>query len=63
MTNQMNKEYYFKHLEAVITDIISIGNSEQDLNEETINNMWRISLDLELVKTIKLVTIENSFLK
>ncbi|MEC0208720.1 hypothetical protein ABEX47_08375 [Paenibacillus ehimensis] len=63
MTNQMNKEYYFKNLEAIITDIIFFGNSEQDLNEETINNMWRISLDLELVKTIKVGDYREFFLK
>ncbi|SMF78867.1 hypothetical protein SAMN05661091_1623 [Paenibacillus uliginis N3/975] len=45
-----SKEYYFKDLEEIITDPILIGSSEDELNEEIDNNMWRISFDAELKK-------------
>ncbi|WP_088833101.1 hypothetical protein [Paenibacillus tyrfis] len=59
----MNKEFYFKNLEEIVSDIIVIGNSEQDLTEETTNNMWRISLDLKLAKTIEVDDYREFFLK
>ncbi|UNK17026.1 hypothetical protein MNQ98_21420 [Paenibacillus sp. N3/727] len=47
-----SKEFYFKDLEEIITDPILIGSSEDDLNEEIDNNMWRISFDAELKKVL-----------
>ncbi|GIO97188.1 hypothetical protein J14TS5_22740 [Paenibacillus lautus] len=48
----MNKEQYFEDLQDIINDLIYIGSSEADLQEEIETNMWRISISPELINQI-----------
>lgn len=48
----MNKEQYFEDLQDIINDLIYIGSSEADLQEEIETNMWRISLSPDLINQI-----------
>ncbi|WCM59862.1 hypothetical protein [Paenibacillus polymyxa] len=56
-----NKELYFKDLENIITDTIFIGSSEYDLDEESANNMWCISSNIELKKALTLKDYRDFF--
>lgn len=48
----MNKDQYFEDLQDIINDLIYIGSSETDLQQETKNNMWRISISADLINQI-----------
>ncbi|MEK4355108.1 hypothetical protein MKX41_30410 [Paenibacillus sp. FSL R5-0475] len=46
----MNKDEYFENLEEIITDQLYIGSSESDIQKEIETNMWRITIQPDLVK-------------
>lgn len=45
----MNKEEFLKELDEIIQDKLFIGNSVDDLDDETSQNNWSISMGQELV--------------
>jgi hypothetical protein len=57
----MNKEQYFKNLDDIVSDPIYIGKSEDDIHLEIQTNMWRISLDGDLVNEITIADF-NQFI-
>lgn len=48
----MNKNEFFQSLEEIVVDPLFIGESLQDLAEETTNNTWSISISKELATEI-----------
>ena len=48
----MDKNEFFHSLEEIVVDPLFIGESLQDLDEETTNNTWSISISKELATEI-----------
>ena len=48
----MNKNEFFQSLEEIVVDPLFIGDSMQDLDEETANNTWSMSISKELATEI-----------
>ncbi|WP_188006735.1 hypothetical protein [Sporosarcina sp. ANT_H38] len=48
----MNKNEFFQSLEEIVVDPLFIGDSMQDLVEETANNTWSMSISKELATEI-----------
>ncbi|WP_246277400.1 hypothetical protein [Neobacillus endophyticus] len=44
----MDKNEFFQDLEEIVVDPLIIGDSEDDIDQEKVNNTWSISISNEL---------------
>lgn len=57
----MDKNRFFQSLEEIVVDPLFIGDSMQDIAEETVNNTWSISISKELATEMVVEDFKDFF--